>query len=190
MATTIAAGSTADRATAHGTARKVLIAMYGQEPPAWARRVSRVVERSGIVRVLVVGDGGAPAFTSLLPPARRWFGAALAAGRREAQDRRQAVLEAVLSELATAAEVVHAPPGRDPARAIAAHANAWPADVVVVGRDRRGLVERALLGSVHAGVVRRARCAVLVVPAPVRRRVPRTARDASLPSRAAAPGGA
>jgi nucleotide-binding universal stress UspA family protein len=189
MTTTIAAGLT-DRATAHGTARKVLIAMYGQEPPAWARGVSRVVERAGLVRVLVVRDGGGPAFTSLLPAARRWYGAALAAARHEAQDRRQAALQAVLAELAVSAEVVHVPPGRDPARAIAAHANAWPADVVVVGRDRRGLVERALLGSVHAGVVRRARCAVLVVPAPVRRRVPRGAPDASLPSRAAAPGGA
>jgi nucleotide-binding universal stress UspA family protein len=190
MAETIATVSVADRATPPGSARKVLIALYGAEPPSWVPRVSRAAERAGRVRVLVVDDDDPPAFTSLLPAARRWFAAALATSRRRAQADREAVLGALLAELPASAEVAHVPAGGDPGRVIAACANAWAADVVVVGRDRTGVLGQVLLGTVHERVLRRARCAVLVVPAGVVRRARRGAPGASLSSRAAAPGGA
>jgi nucleotide-binding universal stress UspA family protein len=42
-------------------------------------------------------------------------------------------------------------------------ARGWPADLIVIGSHGRGGVERALLGSVAEGVMRRAPCPVLVV---------------------------
>jgi nucleotide-binding universal stress UspA family protein len=41
----------------------------------------------------------------------------------------------------------------------------WPADLIVIGSHGRGGIERALLGSVAEGVMRRAPCPVLVVRA-------------------------
>ena len=38
------------------------------------------------------------------------------------------------------------------------------ADLIVVGNEHRKLIERLLVGSVSAGVTRRAECDVLVVP--------------------------
>jgi nucleotide-binding universal stress UspA family protein len=143
-----------------------------------------------MVRVLVVDDGATPTFTSLLPVARRWYDGALGAWRPEERDRRQALLDTLLAELPRSAEVVQFPSCRDAGRTIAAHANDWPADVVVIGRDRRGRIERALLGSVHEAVVQQARCAVIVIPAHLPGHLARSAAAGSLSSRATAPGGA
>lgn len=54
----------------------------------------------------------------------------------------------------------------DPAESIIAAAEAEGADMIVVGSHRRGLMGRAILGSVSDHVVREAACPVLVVPAP------------------------
>jgi nucleotide-binding universal stress UspA family protein len=56
----------------------------------------------------------------------------------------------------------------DPARALAAVARDWGADLIVVGIDRVGWLRRHLLGGAHERLVDRARCAVLVVPAAAR----------------------
>jgi nucleotide-binding universal stress UspA family protein len=50
------------------------------------------------------------------------------------------------------------------AEAIIERAGAMHADVIVVGHERSGRLVKLLLGSVSSEVVRRARCAVLVVP--------------------------
>jgi nucleotide-binding universal stress UspA family protein len=52
----------------------------------------------------------------------------------------------------------------DPARLIAAQAEELEADLVVVGTEHKGLLERLLLGSVSSDVVHRAPTEVLVVP--------------------------
>ena len=164
--------------------------MYGQETLGWAREVARAAPRAGAVRLLVVDEGSAPAFTSLLPAARRRFGAALAAWRREIEGRRYTMVEALLPDLPASAEVVRVRSASDPGRMIAAYANAWPADVVLVGHDCRGRAERALTGRVHERVVRLARCAVLVIAAdPLANATPRIIR-LPLRSRSAARGGA
>ena len=50
-----------------------------------------------------------------------------------------------------------------PATEIAALANEWHADMIVMGTHGRGLAARALMGSVTQGVLRHASCPVLVV---------------------------
>jgi len=60
-----------------------------------------------------------------------------------------------------------------PYEAIAAHASATHADVVVVGARGAGLIERALLGTVTDRVLRTAPCSVLVVPETTAELVPR-----------------
>ena len=190
MASTISDETTVDRAIARATTRKMLIAMYGQETLGWVREVARTASRPDSVRLVVVDEGRAPAFTSLLPAARRRFGTALAAWRRELEDRQQAVLEALLPDLPASAEVVRVRSAADAGRAIAAYANAWPADVVLVAHDCRGRAECALTGRVHECVVRLARCAVLVIAADPLANAPRRIVRLPLRWRSAARGGA
>ena len=61
----------------------------------------------------------------------------------------------------------------DPARVIVLHANSTKADLVVLGSNRRRGWQRFREGSVGERVLRRAECAVLIVPwdAPSRTRV-------------------
>ena len=188
MPSTMSYETTADRPSAHAATRKVLIAMYGQENPGWVREVARTIPRSCSVRVLLA-DQPAPAFTSLVPAARRRLGAAVVAWRRETETRRQALIEMLMPALPASAEIVRVHSTGDPGRTIADAANDWPADVVLVGHDDRGRLERALTGSVHERVVRRARCSVLVVSADPLANVTRIGRF-PLPSRAALRGGA
>ena len=70
---------------------------------------------------------------------------------------------------ATPARVLVAVHGHEPAgwvaeaaRAIAEPAAAWPADLVVVGRDVRPRAFRLRLGAAHERVRRRASCTVVV----------------------------
>ncbi len=53
----------------------------------------------------------------------------------------------------------------DPAPALLAFAQQAKADLIAVGTQRHGLVERMIVGSVATRVMRTARCAVLAVPA-------------------------
>lgn len=54
----------------------------------------------------------------------------------------------------------------DPKTEIVASAEAWGADVIVVGSHGRSLFDRALLGSVSESVARYARCSVEIVRSP------------------------
>ena len=173
-----------------GAARNILIAVHGHEPDGWTHGLRAVVPRTGLIRVLVVEEEAAPAFTSLLPAARRRYGAARAAWERERDERHRAVVEAIVPGRPASADVLRIPACADPGRTIAAHATDWPADIVVVGRDQRSRVERALLGPVHERVVERAPCAVLVVQGDARLRAPHGSPGARLPWRAPARGGA
>jgi nucleotide-binding universal stress UspA family protein len=192
MASTIAREHTHEPVTHDATTRRILIATHGHEREGWTDELRGAVPRPGVVRLLVVDDVVPPPFTSLLPVARRLHGAALAASRQEAHERGRPVLDVLdaLADLPRPVEVVRIPGCRDPGLTITTHAREWPADVVVVGRDSRGRLERALLGSVHERVVRSAPCAVLVVPAAPRAPVPKPNRRIALPPRVATRGGA
>jgi nucleotide-binding universal stress UspA family protein len=50
----------------------------------------------------------------------------------------------------------------DPRTEILAMAKRWPASTIVVGSHARGTMDRIVLGSVSRGVLRRARCSVLI----------------------------
>jgi nucleotide-binding universal stress UspA family protein len=67
-----------------------------------------------------------------------------------------------LAELGHKAEIVEG--HGDPARVIAAQAKETGADLIIVGTEHKGLLERLVLGSVSEGVVHRADVEVLVVP--------------------------
>lgn len=147
---------------------RVLIAVHGYEPPGWAAEVARAVLRAGhdLVQVAAVLDLPQPPFTSLLPAARRLHGGAVAAWRRAEMDRLRGFVETAVAGLATAPDVVHLETRRaDPGGTIAAHASAWAADVIVVGRDTRSRIWRLLFGAVHERVLRHAPCAVFVAGA-------------------------
>lgn len=176
--------------TRPSAAHRVLVALHGHEPEGWLRELPAAVARAGLVRVLAVDGLAPPAFTSLLPAGRRRYGGALAAARGQAEARTRDLLEALGLDRPGSAEVVRLPGCPDPGRAIAACARTWPADVVVVGRDARGRLERAFLGSVHERVIEGAGCTVLVVQGPPPARVRRGVPDMALPPRAAASGGA
>lgn len=168
-------------------ARRTLIAVHGHEPEGWAHEVRAAVPRRGLVRVLLADDPPAAVCTSLLPAARRRHAAALDQVRRERDGRRRAALELLVAGAGDGIEVLRLPRCADPGRAIAEHARDWPADLVVMGRDARSRIERALTGTIHERVVSRAPCAVLVVQGRGRERRPIVAR---LPWRLTARGGA
>lgn len=151
--------------TREGTATRVLIAVHGHEPAGWVAEAVRAVPRPADLRIVTVLDASAPAFTSLLPAARRRYAAAVAAESRIDRGRVSESLAALLGGLgASARPDVRELEARaaDPARAIAEHAAAWPADLVVVGRDVRPRALRLVLGAVHERVLRRAGCTVVV----------------------------
>ena len=188
MASTIS-DETGDRAIAHATTRKILIAMYGRETVGWAARglgrprdpapceyswwTTTSPRRS---RPSCPRHAGASA-----PPSPRGDWRSRAAGKRcwrcscpTSPNRRR------LSACRSAG---------DAGRTIAATANAWPADVVLVGHDCRGPVERALAGRVHERVVRFARSPVLVIAAEPLARAARRIGRLPVPWRTPARGG-
>jgi nucleotide-binding universal stress UspA family protein len=145
---------------------RVLIAVHGYEPSGWAQETARAVQRPGrdIVRIAAVLDLPKPPFTSLLPAARRRYGGAVAAWRHAERSRLQTTVDVVVAGLvAPPADVVYLEARRaDPGCTVAAHAVDWGANVVVVGRDTRARLWRALFGAVHERVLRHVPCAVLV----------------------------
>jgi nucleotide-binding universal stress UspA family protein len=154
---------------------RILVAVHGSERPGWTQDAAPLLPLSAgnAVRVLVVLDVPTPGFTSLAPWGRRAYGAALRACRRQEEDKTRGPLTSLLASLGSDVEVVRVqarPCGVG--QTIAEQALAWPADLVVTGMHATGRLERALLGTVHEIVVRRAPCPVLVV-------APGSARDES-----------
>jgi nucleotide-binding universal stress UspA family protein len=154
-------------AAREATRARVLVAVHGHEPAGWVAEAVRAVPRPSELRIVTVLDTSVPAFTSLLPAARRRYAAAAAAERRTERERVSQNLDALLGAFAAGAGDgldVRELQARDadPARAIAEHAAAWPADLVVVGRDVRSRALRMVLGAVHERVLRRASCTVVV----------------------------
>ena len=148
---------------------RALIAVHGHEAAGWAGELSRALPSlsDAVVRVLVVLDVPTPPFTSLTPPARRLYQAALASWRRLEDDRTRHSLDELLAVLPKGVEVIRAPASHaDPGRTIADHAEEWRADLVALGPHTSRPLSRLLFGAVHERVVRHTTCAVLVAPSP------------------------
>jgi len=153
------------------TPSRVLIAVHGFEPAAWAADAARTISmwRSPELRLLIVPCVPAPPFTSLTPIARRAYADARAAWIQEEERRLTRIVDEWKRQLSVAVDVVRAPSLQgDLAATIAGHAGDWPADVVVVGAPEPSFRAWLWPGPVHQRIVLRAPCAVLVLPAPTR----------------------
>src|SRR5262244_1379370 len=110
---------------------RLLLALHGHEPDTWPAELARVLATwpHPSVRVVAIGDGTSPAFTSLTPAARRMYAAARAASRDDAERRLAAAFQRLVPLLPPVTAVVRAlAPAGEVARVIAAHAADWPAD--------------------------------------------------------------
>ncbi len=102
---------------------------------------------------------------------------------RESRDQASYVAESAIFELrmsgvAAGGNVRHAIVDRV-AEAILREAEAFEADLIVLGRPRRGELATRLLGSVTMRVLRRSGCPVIVAPRRARRKQPVTSTAAS-----------
>jgi nucleotide-binding universal stress UspA family protein len=154
-----------------GASRRVLVTVHGREPAGWEAEVCRALALSpeAAVRVLAIIDVPSPPSAALLPS----IGRARSGARREWRRLQEATVgqrvEALLAGLPVAPDVAWVDVAdADPARAIVERAAVWGADLIVVGVDGSGWLERRLLGAIHERVVDQAACAVLVMPRPER----------------------
>ncbi|HEU5194029.1 MAG TPA: universal stress protein [Methylomirabilota bacterium] len=150
---------------------RLLLALHGHEPDTWPAELARVLATwpHPSVRVVAIGDGTSPAFTSLTPRARRMYAAARAAWREDAARRLGAAVQQLLPLLPPVTAVVRAlAPAGEVARVIAAHAAEWPADIVVIGAPAPGLSSWLWPGPVHRDILGLTGCPVLVTPLPRR----------------------
>jgi nucleotide-binding universal stress UspA family protein len=169
---------------------RVVVAVHGYEPDGWARDAARVVSlwTRTWLRVLAVRDVPAPPSTSLI--GARMYRGARDEWARQDEARLRPHVDGLTAVLPRDAEVrlVTAIGGSLP-RTIAAHANAWEADVVVVGPPAPGLRTQLWPGRVHEQLLRCAGCAVLITAASGDARQ-RRARLVPVPQPAAAQSGA
>lgn len=148
---------------------RVLVAVHGYEPDGWAHETARVLSTWtwSLIRVLAVLDVPSPPFTSLHGRARRMYEAARGAWARHEDARLQVSIDALRSAFTRDIDVVRACAIRsDFARTVAAHADDWPSDVVVVGAPDPVRRWRLRPGPVHTHVVRRLGCTVVVTGRP------------------------
>ena len=144
---------------------RVVIALEPHADPGWVVEGIAILPLTDPLDVVLVSalDVARPPLTSPGPAARRLYGGAIAALRREAQQGAEAVIDALRSALrpraaSVAARIVD---GR-PVPTILHAAAAWNANLILVGSNGRGPIRRAVLGSVSDEVVRAAPCPVLV----------------------------
>ena len=107
-------------------------------------------------------EGAAVTVVSATHPLAGKGGYAFDPAEREAHLEHLREARARLGKLGIEASIVEG--FGDPAQVIVQAAAEREADLIVVGNEHRKLIERLLVGSVSAGVTRRAECDVLVVP--------------------------
>jgi len=146
------------------TATRILLAIHGGEPTGWVRAAHRALglwDRPA-VRVLGLVAVPSPPFTSLIPAAARRYQAARAAWEEAERGRVRGVIDAVMPVLPADVDVVWVRVSyTDPGRTITEHARVWAADVVLLAAPSAA---GPWLGGLPEGVVRRARCPVLMAP--------------------------
>ena len=150
------------------TPLRVLLAVHGHEPTEWAPAVCRVVSgwTNASIRVLGVVDVPSPPFTSLLPPARRFYDAARSAWRQDGEPRVRAAIDRLTRTLGHTVEVeCRDSSPRALADTIAHDALGWAADVIVVAASTPMSRSWLCQGPVHERLLRLGVCAVLAVPA-------------------------
>lgn len=148
---------------------RLLLALHGQEPETWTTDVARVLATWAhpSVRVVAVGDGTSPVFTSVTPIARNLYDAARQAWRSEAEGHLDAALQRLTPVLPPVTAIVRAlAPAGEVARVIAIDAAEWPADIVVIGAPAPGLRGWLWPGPVHREILGLTTCPVLVTPVP------------------------
>jgi nucleotide-binding universal stress UspA family protein len=160
--------STATFAERHRSreATRVLLAVHGGEPAGWGSEARRTVTMWArpSVRILGILAVPCPPFTSLIPAAARRYRAARAAWEDAERARVQRVIDEITPGLPSAPDVVWTPVSYgDPGRAIAEHARAWAADVLLISAAPAAGM---WLGALHARIIRRVHCPVLVTPRP------------------------
>jgi nucleotide-binding universal stress UspA family protein len=168
---------------------RVLIALEPHADPGWVADGIRIFPLTDPLDIVLLSalDVPRPPLTSPGPAARRLYGGAIAGLRRHAQRGAEGVVEALHAALRPRAASVAVRIVDDrPVPAILRAAQAWNADLILVGSNGRGALSRAILGSVSDEVVRAAPCPVLVA----KRRVARfermlVATDGSLTAEAA-----
>lgn len=147
---------------------RVLLAVHGHEPTEWAPAVCRVVSgwTNASVRVLGVVDIPSPPFTSLLPPARRFYDAARSAWGRDGEPRVRAAVDRLATTLGRTVEMeCRDSSPRGLADTIADDARGWAADVIVVAASPPMSRSWLCHGPVHERLLCLGICAVLAVPA-------------------------
>jgi nucleotide-binding universal stress UspA family protein len=168
---------------------RVVIAVEPHADPGWVAEGILIFPLSDPLDLVVVSalDIPRPPLTSPGPAARRLYDGAITGLRRDAHQGAETVVGAVRAALRhrAASVAVRIVAGR-PVPAILHSARSWNAHLILVGSSGRGVLSRAILGSVSDEVVRAAPCPVLVA----KRRVARfermlVATDGSLHAEAA-----
>src|SRR5262245_19381970 len=161
---------------------RVLLAVHGHEPTEWATRACRVISdlKEARVRVLGVVDVPSPPLTSVIPPARRLYGAARSAWGADEARRVQGAIDRVTRMLSRDVEVVCCQSSpRGFAQTIVDDALGWAADVIVVAAPAPMSGSWWRPGPAHERLLRRGTGAVLAIPTILEPR--RTARVIRLP---------
>jgi nucleotide-binding universal stress UspA family protein len=145
---------------------RILLAVHGGEPAGWGAETRQALAMwaQPWIRILAVLAVPSPPFTSLIPPAARRYRAARAAWQDAEEKRVQRVIDELMPALPGEPDIAWTLVSYgDPGRAIAEHARAWAADVLLMAVTPSPVL---WLGTVHDRVVRHARCPVLLTPVP------------------------
>jgi len=142
---------------------RILVAVDGSHGSMAAARevANRPWPPQSLIRILYVDEHGSEHLpTRVFPSASRGVPPSLLDSGGHALEKAAAQFDAV----STSGVSVHtAMRGGRACEAILAEAGAWHADLVVVGSQGKGSLERVLLGSVSTAVTARAQCSVEVV---------------------------
>jgi nucleotide-binding universal stress UspA family protein len=142
---------------------RILVAVDGSHGSMAAARevANRPWPPQSLVRILYVDEQGPEQLpTRVFPIASRGLPPSLLDSAGHALEKAAAQFEAASRSDVSVHTAVRN--GRAP-EAILAEADAWQADLIVVGSHGKGSLERVLLGSVSTAVTARARCSVEVV---------------------------
>jgi nucleotide-binding universal stress UspA family protein len=142
---------------------RILVAVDGSHGSMAAARAvaNRPWPPQSLVRILYVNEHGPePLPTRVFPPASHGFPPSMLDSAGHALAKAAAQFDARSRSDVSVHTAVR---GGRASNAILAEADAWNADLIVLGAHGKGSLERVLLGSVSTAVTARARCSVEVV---------------------------
>lgn len=146
---------------------RVVVAVDPTKSSEWVESALTCFPLGDSLDVVVVSapDVRPPPRTSPGPPARRLYGAAIAALHNQAAEAAGRAADILRERLAARAATVTARVARDAAApvAIVQAAACWSADLILTGPSTAGRFRRAILGSVPDDIARTAHCPVLML---------------------------